>query len=178
MDLGYPLVYETENRFELRPLYAISLGYGHAVPLSTHIHIFFTLISRLRSTEGSWQTQTLINNVVTKTGHYDGLKFVPIFRLRCSGTSQKFRKVCLFAPPFERYVFVNFSTNTATIGTKLSTRYQWAPTRLVHWSDESPQAFLGFRLSTDTISAKTVFFDTFFTNWPKGSTLQMLRQAK
>ena len=49
---------------------------------------------------------------------------------------------------------------------------------LVQGSNESLRAFLGFRLSTDTISAKTVFFDTFFTNWIRGSTLQMLRQAK
>ena len=75
-------------------------------------------------------------------------------------------------------IFVTFSTNTAPIGTKLSRQCQWAPTMLVQWSDEGLRAFLGFRLSTDTISGKTVFFDTFFTNWLRGSTIQMLRQAK
>ena len=49
---------------------------------------------------------------------------------------------------------------------------------LVKWPEGSLRAFLGFRLGIETISAKTVFFDTFFTNWLNGSTLQMLRQAK
>ena len=118
------------------------------------------------------------NNAQTITNYDGGLQFVPTFRLRCSGTSKKFRKNCLFAPLFEQYVFVRFSTNTAPIGTKLRRRCQWATTMLVQWSDESPRAFLGFRLSTDTISAKTVIFDTFCTNWLRGSTLQTLRQAK
>ena len=37
---------------------------------------------------------------------------------------------------------------------------------------------MGVRQGTDTILAKTVFFDTFFTNWLKGLILQMLQQAK
>ena len=49
---------------------------------------------------------------------------------------------------------------------------------LGQWSDRSPRVFLGFRLGTATILAKTVFFDTFFTNWLRGLTLQILRQAK
>ena len=118
------------------------------------------------------------NNALTSTSYDGELQFVPTFRLRWSGTSKKFRKICLFAPLFEQYVFVNFSTNTTLIGTKLNRRCQRAPTMLVQWSDKSPRAFLGFRLSTDTISAKTVIFDTFFTNWLRGSTLQSLQQAK
>ena len=118
------------------------------------------------------------NNAPTSTNYDGGLQFVATFWLRCSGTSKEIRKICLFAPLFEQYVFVNFSTNTAPISTKLARRCQWAPTMLFQWSDESSRAFLGFRLSTDSISEKTVFFDTFFTNWLRGSTLQMLRQAK
>ena len=82
--------------------------------------------------------------------------------MRCSGTSKKFRKICVFAPLFVQYVFANFSTNTAPIILKLGRRCQWAPTMLVQWSDGSRRAFLGFRFGTETISAKTVFFDTFF----------------
>ena len=48
------------------------------------------------------------------------------------------------------------------MGTKFDRRCQWEPTMLVQWSDGSPRAFLGYRLGTDTILAKTVFFDTFF----------------
>ena len=77
-----------------------------------------------------------------------------------------------------QYVFANFLTNIAPIGLKLGRRCQWALKILVQWFGESWRAFLGFRLSTVTISAKTFFFDTFFTNWLRGSTLQMLRQAK
>ena len=74
-----------------------------------------------------------------------------------SGTSKIFRKICLFAPLFVQYVFANFSTNIALVGLKFGRRCQWAPTMLIRWSDGSPRAFLGFRLSTHTISAKTIF---------------------
>ena len=91
----------------------------------------------------------------------------------------KLQDFCLlFAPLIEQYVFVNFSTNTAPISTKLGRRCQCTLTMLVRWSDESPRAFLVFRLGADAISAKAVFFDTFFTDWLRGSTLQTLRQAK
>ena len=61
-----------------------------------------------------------------------------------------------------QYVFANFLTNIEPIGLKLGRRCQWALKMLVQWFDESSRAFLGFRLSTDTISAKTVFFTLFF----------------
>ena len=99
----------------------------------------------------------LSNNAPTNTSYDGGLQFFPTFRLRCLGTSKKFRKNCLFAPLFEQYVFVNFST----IGTKLGRRCQWAPTMLVRRSDESLRAFLGFGLGTDTNSAKTVLLTLF-----------------
>ena len=101
-------------------------------------------------------------NAPTSTNYVSGQQFVPTSRVRCSGTSKKFRKICVFAPLFVQYVFANFSTNTAPIILKFSRRCQWAPTMLVQWSDRSRRAFLGFRLGTETISAKTVFFDTFF----------------
>ena len=61
-----------------------------------------------------------------------------------------------------QYIFANFSSNNAPIGLKLGRRCQWALKMLVQWFDESSRAFLGFRLSTDSISAKTFFFLTLF----------------
>ena len=120
----------------------------------------------------------LVINAPTSTNYVSGLQFDPTSRVGCSDTSKKFRKTCLFAPLFVQYVFANFSTKIAPTGLKLGRRCQWAPTVLVRGSDGSRRDFLGFRLGTDTVSAKTVFFDTFFTNWLRGSTLPMLRQAK
>ena len=70
-----------------------------------------------------------------------------------------------FAPVFVQYVLVNFSTNTAPIGTKLGTRSQWVPTMLVSQLNGSPRAYRKLRLGVDTVLEKTVFFDAFFTNW-------------
>ena len=60
-----------------------------------------------------------------------------------------------------QYVFANFLTNIAPIGLKHSRSCQWALKILVQWFDESSRAFLGFRLSTDTVSAKNTFFTLF-----------------
>ena len=125
----------------------------------------------------SYRLGFLAINAPTSTNYVSGVQFVPTSRLECSGTSKKFRKICFFAPLFVQYVFANFSRNIVPIGLKLGRRCQWAPTMLVQWSDGSPRAFLEFRLGPDTISTKTVLFDTFFTNWLRGSTLPILRQA-
>ena len=63
-----------------------------------------------------------------------------------------------------QYVSVNFSTNTAPIGTKLDTRFQWAPTMLVLQLNGNSRVYRELGLRVDTILEKTVFFDTFFTN--------------
>ena len=77
-----------------------------------------------------------------------------------------------------QYVSVNFSTNTALIGTKPNTRSQWAPTMLVLQLNGNFRVYRELGLGVDTILEKTVFFDTFFTNRLRGSTLQMLRQGQ
>ena len=77
-----------------------------------------------------------------------------------------------------QFVFVNFSTDAALIGTKLGTRSQWAPTMLVSQLNGSSRVYWDFGLDVDTIKEKAVFFDTFFTNRLRGSTLQMLRQGQ
>ena len=80
-----------------------------------------------------------------------------------------------------QYVSVNFSTNTAWIGTKFDTRSQWAPTRLVSQLSQlngNSRVYRVLGLGVVTILEKIVFFDTFFTNRLRGSTLQMLRQGQ
>ena len=77
-----------------------------------------------------------------------------------------------------QYVSVNFSTNTAPIGTKLDTRSQWAPTMLVLQLIGNSPVYRELGLGVDTILEKTVFFDTFFTNRLRGSTLHMLLQGQ
>ena len=61
-----------------------------------------------------------------------------------------------------QFVFVNFSTNIAPIGTKLGTRSQWAPTMLVLQLNGGSRVFWEHGLGVDTILEKAVFFDTFF----------------
>ena len=64
------------------------------------------------------------------------------------------------------------------IGTKLDTRSQWAPKMLVSQLNGSSRVYRELGLGKYTILEKTVFFDAFFTNRLRVSTLQMLRQGQ
>ena len=77
-----------------------------------------------------------------------------------------------------RSVIVNFSTSTVPIDTNFDRHCQWAPTMLIQRSNGNSRAFLGFRLGTDTILAKTIFFETFFTNWLGGSLQRVAWRAE
>ena len=62
----------------------------------------------ISSTGMSWRLGFLANNAPTNTKYVSGLQFVPISRLRCSGTSKIFEKVVLLHLFFVQYVFANF----------------------------------------------------------------------
>ena len=100
IDLRYTQVHENEHTFELCPLYTISPRYRRAVPLCTQMNyfhayftMFFTPISRLRSTGKRQQAPFLCNNVKTGT-RYDGkLQYSP-------NLQRKSKKKQAFCTPF------------------------------------------------------------------------------
>ena len=124
--------------------------------------LFFTCQPRSRSTVTSSQARFFSNDTTNGTDYKGWAAIWPHLLTKMFKLRQKIQKSCLFVHFFVQYVFINVSTNTAPRDTKLGRRCQWAPTMLLGCTDGSPRAFLGFRLGTDTISAKTVFFDTFF----------------
>ena len=73
-----------------------------------------TLFVQIPKTGLSQRFGFLTSTASTSTSYPSGLRFVPTFRLRCSGTSKKFRKIRLLAPLFCAVRFCQFFNKQCT----------------------------------------------------------------
>ena len=134
-----------------------------------------------QDTSPRWKALKLVffgNDATIATGYNGGQQLGSIFSLRFSGYLRNPRKINLFAPLFVQYVFVNFSTDTKPIDTKINRHCQWAPTMLVKRSKRSTDASLRFRSCTDTTSEKNGVFWHFFHKLARRVTPRNVTAAK
>ena len=120
------------------------------------------------------------NNAPSSTNYDSGLQFVPTFWLGCSGFSKKISKKMPFCTSFCAVRFCQF-LNEYCIN-RLET-WQALPVgtqnagSMVRWKLASfPRVSVEYRHYY--FSKNNFFWHFFFINWLRGSTPQMLRQAK